>query len=130
MLVRMFGARPEKAKDTFRLAQLKRALTPIFEDYFAARTELLQQYAHADGENEGRYEFIKMDGDEPLLDDEDNKQRDDEAIDAFEESLKGLLDEEIEVAAKPLTLTNIDGIGLDPMLSVSELESLLWLIKE
>lgn len=130
VLMRLFQARPEKAKDTFRLARLKRALTPVFEDYYEARTKLLQQYAHADKKDQGRYEFIKMDNDEPLLDDEGNKQRDGDAIDAFEKGLKGLLDEEIEVEVKPLTLTNIDGIGLDPALSVAEMDALMWMIKE
>ena len=130
VLVRLFEARPAKAKDTFRLAQLKRALIPVFEDHGEARSKLLQQYAHADEDEPGRYEFIKMDGDEVLLDDEGNKQRDNETIEAYGDAYEELLDEEVEIAVKPLTLPIIDSIGLEPALSVAEMDALLWLIKE
>lgn len=130
VLMRLFQTRPAKAKDTFRLAQLKRVLAPIFEDYFEARTKLLDKHAHPD-EIEGHYLFVKMDAEgNPLLDAKDNLQKNDEAIEAFDQALGELLDEEVEVLVKPLTLAIIDSIGLEPALSVAEMETVFWLIKE
>lgn len=131
VLGRLFQARPGKASVTFRVAQFKRALSPIFEDFFGARMGWLEKYAHPDKENEGRYQFIKVDDEgEPLLDAEGNTQRDNKSIEAFDGALEGLLDEEVEVLVKPLTLAIIDSIGLEPALSVGEMETLFWAIKE
>ena len=130
-LERLFSCNPKKAKDTFRLARIQREVQPIVADYETARVALLEKYASRDSETPGRFRFIKLDEDgEPILDEQRNTIKDDEAIEAFtKEHDDELLEEGVEIG-QYITLAFIDRIGLDPAMTPAEMASLWWLVKE
>ena len=130
-LERLFSCSPKKAKDTFRLARIQREVQPIVADYETARVALLEKYASRDPEKRERFRFIKLDDDgEPILDDQGNTIKDDEAIEAFtREHDDELLKEDVEIN-QHITLTFIDRTGLDPAMTPVEMASLWWLVKE
>lgn len=130
-LERLFSCSPKKAKDTFRLARIQREVQPIVADYEKARVALLEKYASRDPEKRDRFRFIKLDEEgEPVLDEQGNTIKDDEAIAAFaKEHDEELLEEDVEVG-QYITLTFIDRIGLDPAMTPAEMAALWWLIKE
>jgi hypothetical protein len=129
-LNRLFECHPKKAKDTFRLARIRRELMPILTDYQDARIALLEKHGVPDGSRPGFYKFVKVDADgEPLLDDDKKEIKDDAAGKAFSDEHDELLGELVTVE-QYVTLSFIERSGLDPTMTPTEMASLWWLIDE
>lgn len=129
VLLRLSACHPAKAKDTFRLARLQRELRPVFEDYNVARRAMLEEHASPVGDD--GYEFVMLDDEgEPVLDDKDEKVRNQEALDRFVEENKALLEESVELSVQPLMLNIFDRLNLDPLVTPAELATIFWLLKD
>jgi len=138
-LGRLFECNPKKAKDTYRVARLKRELTPILKDYEEARQQLLEQYAVKSEDDPNRWQFVKVDedGDIILEYDEGDKDRENgkpvmdmEAFNAFTTDLDELIDSEEVQVESFITLAQIDNLGFDPAMTPNEMAMLWWLVKE
>lgn len=97
-------AQPMKAKASYRLAKAVKHIQPTLDAFNDTRSKLVEKYADKDGE-------IKPD---------------DKNFDKWVEELQEVLDEEIDIEVKQVTLASISQAEI----SGSDMMALDWLIKD
>lgn len=122
VLVRMFSeARPLDVRTTYRLAQLRRALS-VHDALDAPHNVVREQLVttHVVHDEQGRPATA---GNDYVF-----KSAEDRA--AFLAGIETIMNEKLEVAGARLTLDDLAGLSLPTPLSVTEMDAIAWLVAE